>query len=104
MSAHALQLVVNRASSPQPVARDHAAAAALTPSAWQGIHHRMLKARNARCDSSIPPPPSPPALSSWWTGGEWDRKDRWLATAEWAHRFGFETVLIAALEQSVRAA
>ena len=98
MSAHALKLVINRASSPKPVARDHVAADALTPSAWQGIHHTLLKARNARSDATIPPPPRPPALSSWWTGGEWHRKDQWLATAEWAHRFGFEALLMEVMD------
>jgi len=100
MSAHAaLKLVVNRASSPQPAARDHLAAAALTPSSWQVVHHRLLKARNARSDPTIPPPPSPPALSHWLNDAEWQRKDQWLATTEWAHRFGLDALLCDLLER-----
>jgi len=100
MSAHAaLKLVVNRAHSPVPAARDRVAAQALTPSAWQGVFHQLLQARNARSDPTIPPPPRPPALSSWWTGGEWHRKDQWLATVDWAHRFGFDAGLCELLDR-----
>jgi hypothetical protein len=103
MSAHAaLKLVVSRASSPQPAARDHHAAAALTPSSWQGIHHALLRARNARPEADLPPPPRPPALASWWTGGEWQRKDQWLATTEWAHRYGFDALLCELLDRLER--
>src|ERR1043165_5288930 len=27
-----------------------------------------------------------------WTGGEWHRKDQWLATGGWSHRYGFDAL------------
>ncbi|HZP88606.1 MAG TPA: hypothetical protein VFB54_17480 [Burkholderiales bacterium] len=97
-----LSLVINRQHRPAPQARLHGAAQGLNPASWDGMYRELLRAWSRLNDPNVPKPPRPPALSCWFAPNRWECTERWLETAEWAGRFGFDRVLCSFLDGLAR--